>query len=217
MAELLGIDDVLVPADAGLLSALGLGVAVVERFAHRQVLEPLERARDRLAGWLAELGREAAAAVEAEGIAPEDVEVRRRLLNLRFIGQEAFLAVEYEEGGAIEEAFATAYQEVYGYAPEGRAIELESVRVVASSRSSDEDGPAPAPEACDASPAGTLRGVPFFDRAELAPGASFTGPALVFERHSATLVAEGWRGRVDGAGNLVLERTPGTSRTPTTG
>ncbi|HEX3551797.1 MAG TPA: hydantoinase/oxoprolinase family protein [Thermoanaerobaculia bacterium] len=218
VARLLGIGAVVVPADAGLLSALGLGAAVVERFAHRQVLEPLEQVRDRLAGWLAELGREAAAAVTAEGIAPEEVEVRRRLLNLRFAGQEASLAVEYEGDEAVEPAFGAAYHEIYGYAPEDRAIELESVRVVASSRASGASENADAPSLPDAPPAHPARStgtrrcwtgtgwreIPFFDRAALSPGAAFAGPCLVFESHSATFVAKGWEGRVDGAGNLVL-------------
>jgi len=214
VAGLLGIASVLVPADAGLLSALGLGAAVVERFAHRQVLEPLEQASPRLAGWLDELGREAAAAVAAEGIAAGEIAIRRRLLNLRFAGQETALAVEYESADAIETDFAAAYREIYGYAPEGRAIELESVRVIASSSSSVVDAePAPAVQPFDAAPAdhrrcwtgGAWRDVPFFDRANLQPGAAMAGPALVFESHSATLMAEGWEGQVDGAGNLVLE------------
>ena len=214
VAELLGMASVVVPADAGLLSALGLGAAVVERFAHRQVLEPLEQVRNQLAGWLDELGREAAAAVAAEGIAHDEITVRRRLLNLRFAGQETALAVEYAGDDAVEPAFAAAYREIYGYAPEGRAIELESVRVIASSSSASavDTEPAPAVQKFDAVPAGrrrcftggAWRDVPFFDRALLHPGASFAGPALVFERHSATFVAERWRGWVDGAGNLVL-------------
>ncbi|MFL6258384.1 MAG: hydantoinase/oxoprolinase family protein [Thermoanaerobaculia bacterium] len=214
VAGLLGIGHVLVPADAGLLSALGLGAAVVERFAQRQVLEPLTQVTGgRLAGWLEELGREALAAVRAEGIAPEETGIRRNLLSLRFAGQEAALAVEYREDAEIEPAFAAAYREIYGYAPEGRAIELESVRVVASSLSSAED-PTPEPETSEAVPAGfrhcwtggAWREVPFFDRALLKPGAAFAGPSLLFESHSATLLDEGWRGRVDGAENLVLER-----------
>jgi 5-oxoprolinase (ATP-hydrolysing) len=218
VAELLDIASVVVPADAGLLSALGLGAAVVERFAHRQVLEPLEEARPRLAGWLGELGREAAEAVAAEGIAPGEVAVRRRLINLRFAGQEAALAVEYESDAAIEPAFAAAYREIYGYAPEGRAIELESLRVIASSGSSAvAEAPAEPAEPYDPEPAGrrrcwtagAWRDVLFFDRAALRPGATFAGPALVFESHSATLVAEGWKSRVDGAGNLVLQRAKG--------
>ncbi len=216
VAELLGIASVLVPADAGLLSALGLGAAVVERFAQRQVLEPLERVKgERIAAWLDELGREAMEAVLEEGVPEEEIAVRRRLLNLRFAGQEATLAIEYEGDAAIETAFAAAYREIYGYAPEGRAIELESIRAVASSRASeDEDAGILNPEPSAAVAAGIRRcwtggdwrDVPFFDRAGLIPGAAFAGPALVFESHSATLVAAGWRGRVDGAGNLALER-----------
>jgi len=216
VAELLGIASVLVPADAGLLSALGLGAAVVERFAQRQVLEPLERAKgERIAAWLDELGREAMAAVLAEGVPGEEIAVRRRLLNLRFAGQEATLAIEYQDEDAIEPAFAAAYREIYGYAPEGRAIELESIRAVASSRASgDDDIPVLDPEPSEATAVGVRRcwtggdwrDVSFFDRALLSPGAAFAGPALVFESHSATLVAAGWRGRVDGAGNLALER-----------
>ncbi len=87
--------------------------------------------------------------------------------------------------------------------------------MVASSRlSEDEDARVPDPEPSAAAPAGVRRcwtggdwrDVPFFDRSRLIPGAAFTGPALVFESHSATLVADNWRGRVDGAGNLALER-----------
>lgn len=225
VAELLGITSVLVPADAGLLSALGLGAAVVERFAQRQVLEPLGPARLRLAGWLDELGRQAAEAVAAEGIAPAEIAVRRRLLNLRFSGQETALTVEYGSDATIESAFASAYREIYGYAPEGRPIELESVRVIASSLFPTSDAGPTAPAArFEAEPVGrrrcwaggAWRDVPFFDRALLHPGAAFAGPALIFESHSATLAAEGWQGRVDGAGNLVLESVQGRSPVPRT-
>lgn len=216
LAGLLGIGHVVVPRDAGLLSALGLGAAVVERFAHRQVLEPLAGAADRLPGWLDDLGREAAAAVAAEGIPEDRVEVRRRILNLRFVGQDEALPIEPSEGEGIEDAFGKAYRGIYGYAPEGRAIELESVRVVASSSSEGVPGVAlgsaePSGEA-ESAPSGTrscwLGGawqeVPVFDRGSLRPGDRFQGPALVFESHSATVVDAGWRGRVDEAGNLVL-------------
>ncbi|HET9228222.1 MAG TPA: hypothetical protein VFR31_16210, partial [Thermoanaerobaculia bacterium] len=181
--------------------------AVVERFAHRQVLEPLERVKDRLPGWLDELGREAVEAVAAEGVSGV---VRRRILNLRFAGQDEALAIESEP---IEEAFAAAYREVYGYAPEGRAIELESIRVVASSAEEQPEEPEASLVEKDAEPSGTRRcwlagewgQVPFYDRANLASGDHFQGPALVFESHSATFVAPGWRGRVDAAWNLVID------------
>ncbi len=214
VASLLGIGRVVVPRDAGLLSALGLGAAVVERFAHRQVLEPLDRVGGQVAEWIGELGRQAAEAVAVEGVPVEEVQVRRRILNLRFVGQEEALPIEMEEGEPPERAFAAAYLDIYGYAPEDRAIELESIRVVASSLPAEPAGDVTAEEPHEASPAGTRRAwlgggwreVPLFDRAVLQPGATFHGPALVFESHAATVVAERWEGRADGAGNLVLSR-----------
>jgi 5-oxoprolinase (ATP-hydrolysing) len=212
VAELLGIKRAVVPRDAGLLSALGLGAAVVERFAQRQVLEPLAAVRDRLPGWLADLERESTAAVEAEGVPPDAVRVRRRLLHLRFVGQEEALPVEVRDGASPEEGFAAAYREIYGYAPEGRAIELESLRVVASSLPEDlplDDEPEVPREAIAAGTrqvwiGGRWTGVLVFDRAALRPGDGFHGPAIVFESHSATVVGEGWTARMDGAGNLIL-------------
>jgi len=212
VAELLGIARIVVPRDAGLLSALGLGAAVVERFAQRQVLQPLAQVRDRLPGWLDELAEEALAAVVAEGVPSEGARVRRRLLHLRFTGQEEALAVEPRDGESPEEAFGTAYRDIYGYAPEGRAIELESIRVVASSIPEEpplEDLPEEARAAVPISircswTGGRWTDVPVFDRSGLRPGDAFEGPALVFESHSATRVGEGWHGRLDGAGNLVL-------------
>ena len=50
--------------------------------------------------------------------------------------------------------------------------------------------------------------VPAPERATLAVGAAFSGPALVLEAHTATVVEEGWSCVLDNAGALVLRRTP---------
>lgn len=244
VAALLAISTVLVPADASLLSAHGLSAAVVERFASRQVLEPLGAARERLRGWLDELGSEAVEAVAAEGIPADEIRIRRRLLHLRFAGQEATLAVELPaedeaageagkageagEAGAydaIERAFGAVYRDTYGYAPEGRSIELESIRVVASSEPAKAGPwpagePAAAPDLSTAAPAGRRRAffggawldVPCFNRESLVPGATLRGPALVLETYTVTVVEEGWQGRMDEAGNIVLQHDPGGGR-----
>ncbi len=214
VAALLGVPAVLVPRDAGLLSARGLGAAVVERFAQRQVLAPLAAVEDRLAAWLADLGEEAATAVAAEGIAREEVAVRRRLVHLRFSGQESTLEVEPVAGAGLGELFTRAHRERYGYVPADRGIEVESLRVVASSRAAPEPAPEPVEESTAPPPAahrrawfgGGWRRVPVHDRSRLAPGARCGGPALVFEAHGAVVVPPGWDVRVDAAGALLLER-----------
>jgi N-methylhydantoinase A len=46
-----------------------------------------------------------------------------------------------------------------------------------------------------------------YDRAALAVGEGFKGPAIIEQDDTTTLVSPGWHGRVDRLGNLVLERT----------
>jgi len=215
VARLLGMRTVVVPVDAGLLSALGLGRAVVERFSERQVLRPLDAVQDGLDGLLSELAREASAAVAGEGVAAEEVVVRRRILNMRFLGQDSALAVDHDPGVPPATSFHRAYESLYGYRPEEREVELESVRVVASSRPDPLSTMVPTPVTATATArlrrcfvAGCWQEIGVHERAELAPGVEFVGPALVLERHSAAVVEPGWRARVDASGALVL-RTGG--------
>jgi 5-oxoprolinase (ATP-hydrolysing) len=150
VAERLGIRTVLVPRDAGLLSALGIGHAAVERFAERQILRPFsDLGGTDLQGALAALEAEAVAAVAREGVPRGQISVRRRIASLRFVGQDTSLSVEMAGGSAavdaaaaegphtpiaaLAEAFRERYRAVFGHLPGDRPIELESLRVVASS------------------------------------------------------------------------------------
>jgi 5-oxoprolinase (ATP-hydrolysing) len=232
LAELLGIEWVVVPEDAGLLSAVGLGAAVVERFAQRQVLAPLAEVGEALAAWLAELAEEAVGAVRREGVAAGDVVVRRRIAHLRLAGQETSVPVEVRQdpepsperspelgpdlGPDLKQSFAAAYRELYGYAPPKRPVEVESLRVVASSRPPERPVPEGPGEARNAEPAASGRAyfagawveTGIFERGALAPGDRLSGPSLVFERHAATVVPPGWRASVDGGRALILEPGP---------
>jgi 5-oxoprolinase (ATP-hydrolysing) len=227
LAELLGMKTIVVPKDASLLSALGLGHALLERFAEKQVLRRLSDCISEIESWFEELSRQARRAMVEEGIAEEDIAVRRRLIHLRFVGQDASLAIEFENIATLENKFETKYRELYGHLPEARPIEVESVRVVCSTKPAEffSDTP-PAWRAGDplrgennktvephpATAAGKERAyfggewqeVAIYDREQLSPGAKFSGPALVFEPHTATAIAAGWKAEVDAAGALVL-------------
>jgi 5-oxoprolinase (ATP-hydrolysing) len=212
VAARLGISTVLVPADAGLLSALGLDAALVERIAERQVLLPLEEALPQLFRWTGELAASATAAVHREGVALEDIDVRRRIATLRFAGQDTALPLELEPVADLAERFRRLHVDTYGHAPGDRIVELEALRVVASARAAAEEAvadgaserPAEAIGSARAWLAGEWREVALFDREGLPPGARVAAPALVREAHGTTLVEPGWEAEVDGAGALVL-------------
>lgn len=218
IASELGMGTVLVPVDTSLLSAVGLGHAVLERFAHRQVLEPLDGGG--VGSVVERLEREALSRLlEERGANLEGAAVRRRIVRLRLLGQET--ALEVEPASAAEAAstdliaglFADRYQAVYGYPPPEHPIEVESVRVLASTAPAaarlDRAGTAASGDAG----AGEYRA--WFDgwrtaallrREDLAPGFERSGPCLVQERHSITVVEPGWRLRVDEARGLLLRR-----------
>jgi len=220
------------PADASLLSAVGLGAATVERFAHRQVLRRLDAVAAETAGWLDALASEAtdavrrdAPAAEAEAGGQVDVVVRRRIARLRLEGQDTTLDVDAtEDAVGLGATFAARYEAVYGHAPApGKPIELESLRVVASTRPpvDDEVGSCPEPGgACAAPPArrtrarldGTWMEVAVYERATLPPGARLQTPALVCEDRSAYVIEPGWRAEVDAAGAIVAHLAQPASR-----
>jgi N-methylhydantoinase A len=99
LADALGIGTVLVPAAAGVLSALGLVLADERRDAVRSYVVPLADAGE----------------LPAEGEA-----------DLRYRGQSFELAVPL--GPGLEERFHRAHEERYGYADRGRPLELVAVR-----------------------------------------------------------------------------------------
>jgi N-methylhydantoinase A len=99
LAEELGSHTVVVPAAAGVLSALGLAAGEERRDAVRSYLTPLEEA----------------SGLPAEGEA-----------DLRYAGQSFELTVPLQD--RLADAFHRAHEERYGYADRDRAIELVAVR-----------------------------------------------------------------------------------------
>ena len=99
LADELGIRTVLVPAAAGVLSALGLVGSDERRDRVRSYVVPLEEA----------------------GLLPADGEA-----DLRYRGQSFELTVPL--GGDLAETFHRAHEERYGYADRSRPLELVAVR-----------------------------------------------------------------------------------------
>jgi 5-oxoprolinase (ATP-hydrolysing) len=212
IAQRLGIKTIVIPRDASLLSAFGLGHAPIERFAEKQILRPLSGLASDLPKILSELAAEALAAVKSEVGEKVKVIVRRRIVNLRFVGQDSVLTVEYDAGTGLKKLFNDTYRGLYGHLPEGREIEVESVRVVAST---DDEQPREKSTVRKEKPAtpgrqavsffdGAWISIPTFQRESLTPGAMLAGPALVFEQHSTTVVGSDWNCLVDKVGALIL-------------
>ncbi|MDQ8183248.1 hydantoinase B/oxoprolinase family protein [Pelagicoccus sp. SDUM812005] len=214
VASILDMDTIVFPADAGLLSARGLRFAQVEQFAGRQVLRALSESRDELADWVAELAKEARTRLIEDGIAEREVRLRDPRFELRFRGQESIVTLEGGELDRLQERFETAYQEQFGFLPEGLAVELVAVRVAAVSGESELEEETfradPGSGALPSEDAGGLetgaRSKGFVDRKDLAAGDGVEGPVVIQDPFSTVFVDTGWSAVVGSQGTLKLSK-----------
>ena len=223
IADRLGMATVIMPADASLLSALGIGHAAIERFQERQVLRLLDEIEPELEGVVAAMDERAIEAVAAEGVERREIRVRRRIVSLRLLGQDTALPIDLTAMAALRASFAERYQAMYGTPPgeAGKPVEVESVRVVASSqvravRTAVVHGAGmrecQTARSVTARIGGMWRQAPVFMREDLSSGDNFRGPALVFSRRSAFVIDDGWEARIDEAGAIVARRHDGVER-----
>ena len=130
LAEILGMKKVLVPYDAGLLSAYGIGHSSVEQFEEKLMLKPLEQIKNELDVTLQELEEKGKQNLIKNGYASSEIYVHKHLLFLRFKGQESTIEIDYTNGTSIAAAFRKKYESIFGHWLESRSIEMESVRVI---------------------------------------------------------------------------------------
>jgi 5-oxoprolinase (ATP-hydrolysing) len=115
VAAQLGMKTILVPEHAGILSAVGLQEAVPEEIYETEVRLPLAKA---LEDWPLKLN------------APQGKQ-RTQIAELRLMGQDVPIQVEFQQPSELPEAYLTAYQRLFGYPPPAsRQIELVSLRVI---------------------------------------------------------------------------------------
>lgn len=205
LAETLHIDQVIVPYDAGLLSAYGMGQAVVERITEKQVLRPLEEVKYQISDFQQKLYKQALTAMQQEGFAEESLSVRFVKLMLRFSGQESSLEIDYSPERNIAQDFREKYTLLYGHWLDGQALELESIKLALSTKDAQSHhSKIPTnlyhPEESQTQTTWVRTAwqeVPMYFWENLRPGASIVGPALVVSQNCSTFVDAGWHFLLD--------------------
>ncbi|MGE0485095.1 MAG: hydantoinase/oxoprolinase family protein [Gammaproteobacteria bacterium] len=204
LAEALGLKRALVPAAAGVLSALGMVVARPGRRLSRTVRRPLaDLGGDEVAALAADIAAPGLAALAREGQAAANVR-QAVTVDVCYAGQSFALNLPWTQVDAVAGAFHAAHEARYGHRLE-RPIEVVNLRVAL-------DAPAPAVTATVAAPAavalppGLLTRHPVCARTDLLAGPVRTGPCVICDDIATTWVAPGWTARADAAGNLLLER-----------
>jgi N-methylhydantoinase A len=217
LAREAGIARIVVPAHSGAFSALGCLVSPLR-------YDAVQTHRMRLESWDAKVVADRLRALESqcltplldEGHAAEQV-LLKRSVDLRYAGQNYELEVDYGAGtpDALRTTFERRHRQLYGYAT-GESVECVNLRVSAQ-LVRDELALGSSAATGTAKPVGELRAffrgaeplaMPRYERGALPPGQEVSGPALVEDEWSTTLVYPGQRCRADRLGNLLIEVAP---------
>lgn len=206
IAELLGNQEIILPYDGGLLSAYGIGNARMERLAAQQVLELYANYEYRLPQLVQDLANQALQNLQKEGYAADETEVVRRLVYLRFKGQDSTLEIPYDEN--LLQSFENQYKNLFGHYPQGRAIEVESVKVMVGTKIPPLAQTNKKIEKYIPKPFKIASETPVFQWDELQEGAQIEGPAILLNPTSTAFIEAGWEAEVRQDRNIVIKRLP---------
>jgi len=218
VAELLGIDTLLLHPLAGVLSAWGIGLARRRSLRRRSVEVALdEHGMAAAAVVLGELQDATCEDLERQLVARADIEPRRTA-HLRVAGSDTAIEVSWQDHAGLRSAFLAAHQRLYGFAGDDAALVIAAVGVEAAERAAPDDSASSTPPAAAAQIAvpkstgrswsrGAWHEVSLHSREALRSGACIAGPALVSERGATGWIAAGWQATVAADGVLVVQRT----------
>jgi N-methylhydantoinase A/oxoprolinase/acetone carboxylase beta subunit len=220
VARRLGIRQVLVPVNAGVLSAIGLLVAPVLLDAVRSRFMRVD-ALDRAAveALLEEMRGQALRALGKMDVRPDEV-VFEASADMRYVGQGYEVTVPLggdalDDPARLLEAFYRAYRRRFGRHLTGVGVEVLTWRLAARwqgplpprrpapSRRRRPPAPRGRRAAYDAD-AGRFATVPVYDHYALEPGTRLAGPAIVEQRESTAVLGSGDRLVVDAGRNLLV-------------
>jgi len=218
VANALGITRIMIHPLAGVLSAYGIGLADARLLNQQTVEAPLDSSvLTRLDELIDQLAQKAETDLAGQNIAHERLR-REARVHIKYRGSDSALEIEYDSLDVMIQRFEEAYRRRFAFTMPEIPLIVESVSVeVIAAADSITAVLASLPAGNEATPvktvetymAGELRWTPFFDRDYLPPGQKVSGPAVIFDSASTTVVEPGWIAAHSKRGDLIIERTQG--------
>jgi 5-oxoprolinase (ATP-hydrolysing) len=216
VADALGIKNVLLHPLSGVLSAYGMGLASLRATRTQAVLARFDDAGlGALDEIKAPLEDEVRAELLQQGLEAGAVRVTAQA-HLRYEGTDSALQVPAGPLSRMRVLFEIAHQQRFGFISPEKEIEIEAVEVEAigggalveeEAVADAKERPAPDPYTrADVFTYGAWHGVPVHRRADLAPGMSVSGPALIIEDHQTVMVEPEWQADITAKDHLLLTR-----------
>ncbi len=229
VAQLLGMTKILNHPDAGILSAYGIGHANISRQANLGVYKPLSQTvLDDLQSSFKKASNTLIDLVRNEGIEHQNIHVRV-LAEIRPQGIDASLTVEVIAGNSneliwsvdadgLQHRFQSAHQRRYGFTSDPE-LELVTLRLEATGQTNppktlmenSPPGDKPTTEPTSIYYQGKFHDACVYSRCTLQTGDLISGPAIITEAVSTTVIDPGWTAEVLSSGTIVLNHSQDAS------
>ncbi len=219
VAEILGMETVVVPRLSGLLSAYGIAVSNHTKTAQKAVMEIFSQESN--GAYENDYEQMAAPLIEELNSSEktrESISIKRSL-DLRPAGSDSFLNVPFASYTRILESFHCEYKNRFGFVADDVKLETVALRVEVIAYASlqdamDEKQSSHAPSK-NPSPIQLIKAwftggpmdTPVFERNSLRGGDRVSGPAVIVEDHATTLVEPGFTARINSNGHIVMSLT----------
>ncbi|WP_420006026.1 hydantoinase B/oxoprolinase family protein [Arenibacterium sp. LLYu02] len=216
VADALGMTSVYLHPFAGVLSALGMGLADIVAMREHQLDLPVGDVTA-LQNWSETLGSEAQAEVAAQGVPADQIRLETKIF-LRAGASQTTLPVLLATEAEMVEAFNAAHEAEFGFRPGTAEIIAEMISVEATGASGANATLPEGPEGTGESGAtemwaeGAFTTVKTYDRTRMGAGARIDGPAVINEPTGTTVVEAGWQANCLKGGALVLRRVKALKR-----
>ena len=221
LADELGMETVLLHPLAGVLSALGLGLAPLRAYRQEAVEKVLDaKLVSRLKAHFERLDDACRAELLNADIPPGRLSFER-IAEIRATGSDSTLSIPFcpqqSNRQEMRGRFAAAHLARFGIDPPGGQLVVEAIRVQAAGETGEEyrfESRGTPAETQGSSPlfetqavfGGKRHATPVYRREDIAPGAPLEGPAIIVEDHTTTVVPPQWQAAARETGHLVLTR-----------
>tara|TARA_B100002052_G_C15870371_1_gene594406 strand:- start:154 stop:2151 length:1998 start_codon:yes stop_codon:yes gene_type:complete len=220
LASELSIPRVLIPQYPGVLSALGVAIADVEKDYVQTIMLGDEKVDyDSIQKLFEPMKENGIYDLEQEGFQQSDINIQK-LLDVRYHGQSFELTIEcpvseknFKED--IKNTFNRYHFERFGYNDETQSLEVVNLRLRVVGITKEVEMKSAEPVHRMAQDSGNanigfvnagLLDSKVYERSKLVSGNYFQGPGLVVQMDCTVLVPPDWKAKVDGWHNLIIEQ-----------
>ena len=225
LAAEIDVPTTIIPMSPGTTSAMGLLVTDLKHDYSTTLIQHVNQLDTAaVEETYQELEAQGGTSLEREEVRPEDISFLRQV-DMRYVGQSYELTVplpaEQLDASKIDrvlEQFHVEHDRAYGYSAPTEPVEFVNLRLTAIGKiakprlrelegnNTDIAAAQKATRSVYFAESDSYVECPIYDRYRLGPGCVLTGPAIVEEIDSTTVIHPGYRAQVDRFGNLILTR-----------